>query len=73
MLAGVLELLDSNLQDSSSRVQSTEELPPGFPCLMSVGEYESAEFKRQGEEFHKVCCIIDQPDIMFDITVVVWF
>ena len=33
----------------------------------------AAEFKRQGEEFHKVCSIIDQPDIMFDITVVFGF
>ena len=37
--------------------QIKEKLPPGFSCLVSVGEYESAEFKRQGEEFHKVCCI----------------
>lgn len=29
-------------------------LPAGFPCLMAIGEYESDEFKRQGDEFHEV-------------------
>lgn len=33
-------------------------IPAGFPCLMAVGENESDEFKRQGEEFHQVCGIM---------------
>ena len=31
-----------------------KKLPSRFPCLLAVGGDESDEFKRQGEEFHKV-------------------
>ena len=32
-----------------------ERLPSQFPCMMAMGKYESDEYHRQGEEFHKVC------------------
>ena len=54
----MLELLDSNqiaeFSPQRNLEQIKEKLPAVFPCLMSVVEYESAEFKQQGEEFHKV-------------------
>ena len=30
-----------------------QKLPCDFPCLMAIGEHESDEFHRQGQQFHQ--------------------